>query len=126
MLYTYPPPITLRVLRSQLLRQARTAHFTTTTRRAEEITPRSQSQLPYFIHRTKTNNLPVYEELRGSNKKETRIRKVDGDLNALRGHVINHLGIDKELVSINGRTRHVIIKGWFKKDLSSWLQGLRF
>lgn len=87
----------------------------------------NQTQLPYFVHRTSTNNLPVYPEAkRGGTLKQTLIRKVEGDANALRKDLIKHLNLEPEWVTVNGLTNHVIIKGWKKDNVEKLLKELNF
>lgn len=86
-----------------------------------------RTQLPYFVHRTNTNNLPVYPEAkRGGSLKQTLIRKVEGDANALREDLIEHLNLKPEWVTVNGLTNHIIIKGWKKDNVEKLLKELNF
>src|SRR5277367_5869820 len=44
--------------------------------------------LPYCVNRTPTANLPIYLlAKRGGNLKQTRLRKIEGDINTLRVHL---------------------------------------
>lgn len=86
-----------------------------------------RTQLPYFVHRTNTNNLPVYAEAkRGGSLRQTLIRKVEGDANALREDLVEHLNLKPEWVTVNGLTNHVIIKGWKKDNVEKLLKELNF
>lgn len=88
---------------------------------------KKRAQLPYFVHRTTTDNLPVYPEAkRGGSLRQTRIRKVEGDANALREDLIKYLNLKPEWVTINGLTNHIIIKGWKKDNVEKVLKELNF
>lgn len=66
----------------------------------------------YQISRTNTHNLPVYLlSKRGGNLKQTRIRRIEGDIKVLREDLQAALGVvdDKE-VAINPVSRQIIVK----------------
>jgi hypothetical protein len=70
--------------------------------------------LPYHVHRTASQGLPVYHlAKRGGNLHQTRVRKVDGDLEALKDDLQQALGLKKEDVVINRLSRQIIIKVLF-------------
>lgn len=94
---------------------------------AATIPAPAATPLPYFIHRSKSNNLPIYEEGKnGGNLLQTRIRKVEGNVEALRLDIIAHLGIAPEKVHINNLTKHVVIKGHWRKKVEKVLTELKF
>ena len=67
--------------------------------------------LPYHVHRTASQKLPIYHlAKRGGNLHQTRIRKIEGDVEKLRTEILEALGIKEEHVIINQLTRHIIIK----------------
>jgi len=71
------------------------------------------SNLPYFVRRTGSNQLPVYLETKaGGTKQLTKIQKTEGDLDALRNDLAYTLGVDVRSpdVSINRLTGHIIVK----------------
>jgi len=109
---------------------ARAARFSTSPLRrnaTEEAVAVASAPLPYFVHRSNTNNLPVYEEAkRGGNLHQTRIRKLEGDLPALREQLITALNLPPERISINSVTQHIIIKGHYKNKVVKFLEGKRF
>ncbi|KAI5855347.1 putative mitochondrial large ribosomal subunit L49 [Tricharina praecox] len=114
---------TLRRLPVQLCR----FNSTTAAPAAVEALETPPTPLPFFVHRSKTNNLPVYEEARsGGTLKTTRIRKTEGDLNDLRLRLIEHLELKPEGVYINNLTKHVIVKGHLKQKVEAFLKGLKF
>ncbi|CZR64261.1 uncharacterized protein PAC_14159 [Phialocephala subalpina] len=67
----------------------------------------------YRITRTPSNNYPIYAMAkRGGNMKLTKIRRIEGDVNAFRRDLMIGLGLGEEEVVINQLTRHVIVKVW--------------
>ncbi|KAF2433662.1 hypothetical protein EJ08DRAFT_560362, partial [Tothia fuscella] len=80
--------------------------------------------LPYHVSRTPTNNLPIYTDIKAGNTlRQTRIRKIAGDAQALRMELIKGLKLDpeREKCEINGVTGHIIIKGWHKPRVEKFL-----
>lgn len=66
---------------------------------------------PYLVTRTTTNNLPIYLlAKRGGNLKQTRIRKIEGNVQILKKQLQEELGLDEKDVVINSLTKHIIIK----------------
>lgn len=66
---------------------------------------------PYYIERTPTRNLPVYQLAKaGGNLRMTRVRKVGGDAEALRGQLERFLEPRPEYVRINPINGHVEMK----------------
>jgi large subunit ribosomal protein L49 len=84
--------------------------------------------LPYFVHRTGTNNLPVYEERKsGGSLRQTRIRKLEGNIEALRQQLIDKFELDPEKVYIGSQTKHIVIKNeHMKSQVEEFLRGLKF
>ncbi|PNS21424.1 hypothetical protein CAC42_1203 [Sphaceloma murrayae] len=138
---SYPPPS----LRSQPRpKESRASHRTSQPTREKAYpdklpskrldvpaVPLTDSQcapnLPYFVTRTPSNELPVYQYHKsGGNKKLTRIRKIDGNLEALRNEVQEYLQLKKEDCVINPLTQQVIVKGHVKPQLESFLQARKF
>lgn len=73
--------------------------------------PASIVKLPYHIHRTPSQQLPVYKsEKRGGTLKQTRVRKIEGDVRALRGDLMEAMGLGEAEVKINSLTGHVLVK----------------
>ena len=68
-------------------------------------------KLPYHIHRTASQQLPIYKlAKRGGNLRQTRLRKVEGDLVRLRSDLQDALSLESEHIKINQLTKHIIIK----------------
>ena len=83
--------------------------------------------LPYYVHRTPTGNLPVYQEIRsGGNRHQTRIRRVEGDLQFLIRQIHEALELDKKDIIFNSLTSQVIIKGREKERVLELFKYLRF
>lgn len=73
--------------------------------------PNAIVSLPYHIHRTPSQQLPVYKlAKRGGSLKQTRLRKIEGDVKALRGDLMEALGLGEGEVKVNQLTGHVLIK----------------
>jgi large subunit ribosomal protein L49 len=65
----------------------------------------------YHVARSSRRNLPIYTDYkRGGNLHITTVRKVSGDLAALRDELREHLKKKMEEVRINDLTKHVIVK----------------
>ena len=67
--------------------------------------------LPYHVHRTPSQQLPIYKlAKRGGNLRQTRLRKVEGDIARLKTDLQEALSLEDEHIKINHLTRHIIIK----------------
>jgi large subunit ribosomal protein L49 len=76
------------------------------------------------VSRTSTNNLPIYSDIKaGKTLKQTRIRKITGDVHALRNDIVKALQLDpeREKAEINALTGHILIKGWHTRRLQKWM-----
>lgn len=74
---------------------------------------------PYYIERTPTRNLPVYQLAKaGGNLRMTRVRKIGGDAEALRGQLERFLEPRPEYVRINPVNGHVEMKVSFSTEES--------
>lgn len=90
--------------------------LSTTTTSAAAVSPATTAttaeHLTYRVIRTPSQQLPIYLlAKRGGNLKQTRLRKIEGDVGKLKQDLQKALGIveDKE-IQINQLTRHIIIK----------------
>ncbi|KAI9374792.1 mitochondrial large subunit ribosomal protein-domain-containing protein [Aspergillus egyptiacus] len=88
------------------------------------------TNLPYFVRRTPSNQLPVYLLTKaGGTKQQTKIQKTEGDLDALRNDLAQYLGLesgDKRAarspdITINRLNGHIIVKGWRKPEIQKFL-----
>lgn len=74
------------------------------------------TNLPYFVRRTASNQLPVYVDVKaGGTKQLTKIQKTEGDLDALRNDLALALGVSdgnkaNSEVTLNRLTGHIIVK----------------
>ena len=77
-----------------------------------ESTQLPQSEIiNYHVDRTPSKQLPIYHLIKaGGNLKQTRIRKISGDITALRTDLQRELGLREDQIRINQLTRHIIIK----------------
>lgn len=74
-------------------------------------TPSTPSKKPYTVTLTNTQNLPIYLlNKRGGNLKQTRIRRIEGDVDALARDLRVSLGVDEKDVVINRVTGHIIVR----------------
>lgn len=93
-------------------------------------TPLQLTNLPYFVRRTPSNQLPVYLVTKaGGTKQQTKIQKTEGDLEALRSDLSRALGLESgdsrgkksPDVTINRLNGHIIVKGWRKPEIQKFL-----
>lgn len=103
-------------------------------------TPTSPSTpaLPYTIFRAGPGKqLPVYHLSKGGGTKRlTRLRKLSGDLNALREDLTRALGVEGgyrngkgekvDVVSVNWQSRQVMVRGWRGPEVKAWAEGRGF
>lgn len=89
-----------------------TAKVTSSSQQSESTLEGSALRpLSYHVHRTASQQLPVYHlAKRGGNLHQTRVRKIEGDIEALRDDLQRALGLKEEQIIINQLTRHIIIK----------------
>jgi large subunit ribosomal protein L49 len=57
---------------------------------------------------------------RGGNMKLTKLRRIEGDVTALRNDLREALGMDEKEVTINQLTRHIIVKVSCTSGLDAW------
>ncbi len=77
----------------------------------ESITKPRISHLPYHVERTPSSKLPIYVHAKnGGTRKETKLRKIEGDIDTLREHLRDALGMNDKDIVINRLTNHIIIK----------------
>ncbi|KAJ5158543.1 Ribosomal protein L49/IMG2 [Penicillium coprophilum] len=90
------------------------------------------TNLPYFVRRTASNQLPVYVVTKaGGTKQLTKLQKTEGDLDALRNDLAAALGVvdgnkPNPDVTLNRLTGHIIVKGWRKPEIVKFLQERNF
>lgn len=109
------------------------ARFLSTSTPATAASPSSSAaaspeQLTYRVNRTPSKQLPIYLlAKRGGNLKQTRLRKIEGDITKLKDDLQQALGIteDKE-IQINQLTRHIIVKGHRKPEIAKFLEERKF
>lgn len=78
------------------------------------IPPIPELSLPpprYHVSRSNSNNMPVYTDYkRGGNLRITRVRKITGDLSALRDELREYLQKEEKEVTVNRLTQQVVVK----------------
>jgi large subunit ribosomal protein L49 len=94
--------------------------------------------LPYTISRTYPGHqLPVYTLTKaGGSKHLTKVRKITGDLNALKADLTKALGVEGgmtnrrgekvEAVSVNWQNNQVIVRGWRGPEIKTWAENRGF
>lgn len=145
---TYPPPSMKSLPRPKESRASRrTAHprkdrhyptrqpthrqITSPKLIPDPVTPLPAAQcapnLPYYVTRTPSNELPIYTlRKRGGNMLLTRVKKVDGSVEALRDELRTVLGLEEKQVVINPLTRHVMLKGHRRPEVERFLRERMF
>ncbi|KAL2370917.1 mitochondrial large ribosomal subunit L49 [Blastomyces gilchristii SLH14081] len=101
----------------------------TSTQPAPVHPPLPLTNLPYFIRRTPSNQLPVYLVTKaGGTKQETKIQKTEGDVDALCSDLAKTLGIEPNSkdIYINRLNGHVVVKGWRKPEIQQFLLDRKF
>ena len=83
----------------------------------------SLSPPKYHVSRSANKNLPIYTDFkRGGNLHLTTVRKITGDLSALRDELRVYLNKKNEDVKINTLTQHVLVKGHVKGEIMNFLE----
>lgn len=83
--------------------------------------------LPYYITRTPSNELPIYNlTKRGGNLRQTRVKKISGSIDELRSDLQQELAVPEKECVINRLTNHVVIKGWHKPRIEAFLTARKF
>ncbi|KAM5225429.1 large ribosomal subunit protein mL49 [Hipposideros larvatus] len=80
--------------------------------------------LPYFVRRSRMHNIPVYTDITHGNRQMTVIRKVEGDIWALKNDVEDFLSAllgKTPITQVNEVTGTLRIKGYFDQQLKAWL-----
>lgn len=83
--------------------------------------------LPFFVNRSRTNNIPVYVNRKGhsGHVHVTRVRKVQGDIKELERCIRYKLGNDHHY-QVNEITSQIKIMGHHKDALVRWFKELGF
>ncbi|KFY24089.1 hypothetical protein V493_05453 [Pseudogymnoascus sp. VKM F-4281 (FW-2241)] len=99
-----------------------TAEATSTT------TASSPQSLEYRVSRTPSAQLPIYLlAKRGGNLKQTRVKKIEGNIAQLREDLKVALGIEEDReIQVNHLTRHIIVKGHRKPEVAKFLEEHKF
>ncbi|KAK2802763.1 hypothetical protein FQN51_004291 [Onygenales sp. PD_10] len=121
--------VTTRIPRPFSKSKSSNSKSSITTQPAPVHPPLPLTNLPYFIRRTPSNQLPVYLVTKaGGTKQETKIQKTEGDMDALCSDLALTLGIEKgsKDISINRLNGHIIVKGWRKPEILQFLLDRKF
>ncbi|KAF7943455.1 hypothetical protein EAE96_011381 [Botrytis aclada] len=99
--------------------------ISTSTPIPSQNTPATAPNQPYFVYRTPSNQLPVYALTKaGGNLKQTKIRKIEGDIMKLKEQ-LEEAFFNKE-IRVNQLAKHIIIKGWCKPEVKEFLKERHF
>jgi large subunit ribosomal protein L49 len=67
--------------------------------------------LPYNVRRTPSSKLPIYLlAKRGGNLRQTKLRKIDGDIEKLRVQLRDALQLGEDEIIVNQLTKQIIIR----------------
>jgi large subunit ribosomal protein L49 len=97
----------------------------------------SPPTLPYAITRTRPGQLPIYNLTKGGGTKHiTRIRKLSGDLNALKEDLTKALGLEGgmtnrrgervEAMNVNWLNKQIFVRGWRGPEIKAWAESRGF
>lgn len=90
-------------------------------------TPGELSPLPYYVGRTPSEQLPVYHlAKRGGNLHQTLVKKIQGDVHALKKELKEVLQLDKEHITVNPINNSIIMKGWLRSEVADFLRKRHF
>lgn len=65
----------------------------------------------YWVTKTGTKGIPVYHlKKRGGNLHQTKVRRIEGDIMAMKTDLQRALGLEDKEIVINQLTHHIIIK----------------
>ncbi|TVY41530.1 54S ribosomal protein IMG2, mitochondrial [Lachnellula subtilissima] len=87
------------------------------------LTTAISASKPYRIALTKSKEYPVYQlNKRGGNMHLTKIKHIEGDIDALKADLQNTLKLqDAKDVVIHQLTRHIVVKGHHRDDIKKFL-----
>ncbi|KAI0892978.1 mitochondrial large subunit ribosomal protein-domain-containing protein [Annulohypoxylon nitens] len=92
-----------------------------------ESQPEKKVSLPYFVGRNSLNSFSVYHKSkRGGNLKLTLLKRGEGDLMALKQDIKEALQLPRGDVTLNSVTRHIVIRGYKKSQVLTFLHALGF
>ncbi|KFY81931.1 hypothetical protein V500_10961 [Pseudogymnoascus sp. VKM F-4518 (FW-2643)] len=97
---------------------------TTEAASTTEATSSPTQSLEYRVSRTPSAQLPIYLlAKRGGNLKQTRVKKIEGNIAQLREDLKVALGIEEDReIQVNHLTRHIIVKGHRKPEVAKFLE----
>ncbi|KAJ4291075.1 54S ribosomal protein img2, mitochondrial [Kalmusia sp. IMI 367209] len=121
---TPDPTTNLQAVRPKTFRTPSKARISSRTNPRAANKPTLDLPPPkYHVARSSNKNLPIYTDYkRGGNLHLTTIRKITGDLSALRDELRVFLNKKNEDVKINSLTQHVIIKGHHVPEITEFLR----
>ncbi|KAK3385975.1 mitochondrial large subunit ribosomal protein-domain-containing protein [Podospora didyma] len=86
-----------------------------------------RASFPWRVARTNAGNLPIFQqEKRGGNLPLTVIKKVEGDVAALRNELSVYLKLEHFKLRTKTPTNHIEIRGKYKYDVKKFLHDRGF
>lgn len=102
---------TTRFLATESAAPVETINPSTLSSQTPATSTKAPRQLTYAVGRTASNNVSVYNDRRsGGTRKETTIKKIQGNAQDLKKDLINEMKFKKDDVNVNPVTGHVKIK----------------
>jgi len=75
------------------------------------------------VTKTGTKGVPVYHlSKRGGNLHQTKVRRIEGDIMAMKTDLQRALGLEDKEIVINQLTQHIIIKGHKRQEVVKFLE----
>jgi len=83
--------------------------------------------LAYYVGRTPSQQLPIYHAARrGGSLHQTLVKKIQGDIKALKEELQDTLNLEDKHITINHLNNSIIIKGWVKSEIAEFLRARHF
>ncbi|KAJ2786211.1 mitochondrial large ribosomal subunit [Coemansia javaensis] len=80
---------------------------------------------PYYVRRTRFQSLPVYTDVRnGGTRRQTVVRRIEGDLGALRADLA--AALSDESIAVKSASQQLLIKGDCARQVREWLTARGF
>jgi len=87
----------------------------------------NQGGLPFFVGRTKSKQLPIYEsKKRGGNLLITTVNHISGDFQKLNKQLQQRLDVTSAAITIKQENNKILIKGHHKSAIKEFLEEKKF
>lgn len=81
----------------------------------------TSSPVWYFVERTRAGNLPVYTDYNNAGGVWTEVRKITGNVGALRNDIKKVLNLEKKDIWVQDASKRIIIKGNHSQAVKEYL-----